>query len=65
LIHQFVMFVNVIRVINYLIVIHIVFLLHHLNLSTLMFGVQLYPPLEDTSIMLALWMIIAVIVGFI
>jgi hypothetical protein len=50
------MLVNVLRVINYLIVTLIVFLLHLLNLSTLMSGVLLCPPLVDTSIMLVLWM---------
>jgi hypothetical protein len=59
------MLVNVLRVVNYLIVILIVFLMHLSNFSTLMFGVLLYPPLVDTSIKLFMWMTTSTIVGFI
>jgi hypothetical protein len=59
------MLVGVLRVINYLIIIPLVFHLHLLSLFTPMFGVLLYLLLEALNIMSVLLMIIVAIVGYI
>jgi hypothetical protein len=59
------MLVSVLRVINYLIIIYLVFLMHLLSLFTLMFGVLVCLLLEVLNTMLVLSITIAATIGFI